>query len=145
VFTARYGLIAYIKRIAFSVLYGSQNRQRLLPSFAKGTQFRTYQTARCHIPTILWNVALYSWSIQTKLCERHPAPHLPNCTVSHPHNTSSHMGNMRFSGRYDVGSDKVHSGRPVITFRFTPLPPNNPCNHWTEGTVGPESRYGRFL
>jgi hypothetical protein len=30
VFTARYGLIAYIKQIAFSVLYGSQNRQRLL-------------------------------------------------------------------------------------------------------------------
>jgi hypothetical protein len=30
VFTARYGLIANIKRIAFSVLYGSENRQRLL-------------------------------------------------------------------------------------------------------------------
>jgi hypothetical protein len=30
VFTARYRLIAYIKQIAFSVLYGSQNRQRLL-------------------------------------------------------------------------------------------------------------------
>jgi hypothetical protein len=30
VFAARYGLIAYIKQIAFSVLYGSQNRQRLL-------------------------------------------------------------------------------------------------------------------
>jgi hypothetical protein len=30
VFTARYGLIPYIKQITFSVLYGYQNKQRLL-------------------------------------------------------------------------------------------------------------------
>ena len=33
--------------------------------------------------SICWNVALYSWLIQAKLCEGRRVPHPPNCMVSH--------------------------------------------------------------